>query len=137
VLLWSASIIWATAIVVWKLGPTPPGAHSFPQADKAIHAMAYAVMVLLLALSADRRPGRGPGPLPGSAFWLAVVAVVAGGALELLQNLTGRHTELLDWVADGVGAAIGVAVWAWVNRRWTHANMIVRRAGSPGVGPKS
>lgn len=128
VLLWGAAVIWATATVVWTLGPTPPEADSFPQADKVLHALAYAVMVLLLALAADRRPGRGPGPLPGSAIWLAVLAVAAGGALELLQHFTGRDTELFDWVADAAGAAIGWSVWAWVNRRW------VTRPSVPATG---
>jgi len=118
VLLWIAAVIWVTATVVWKLGPTPPQADSLPQADKVLHTLAYAVMVLLLALAADRRPGRGPGPLPGSAVWLAVLAVAAGGALELLQHLTGRDTELFDWVADAAGAAIGLLGWELINRRW-------------------
>ena len=104
---------------MWTLGPTPPEADSFPNADKVFHALAYAVMVLLLSLAADRRPGRGAGRFPGSATRLAVLAVVAGGALELLQHLTGRDTQLLDWVADGVGAAIGLWGWALINRRWT------------------
>ena len=117
-LLWGAAIIWAAVTVVWTLGPTPPEADSFPNADKVFHALAYAVMVLLLSLAADRRPGRGPGRFPGSAAWFAILAVVAGGALELLQHLTGRDTQLLDWVADGVGAAIGLWGWALINRRW-------------------
>lgn len=75
-------------------------------------------MVLLLVLAADRRPGRVPGTFPGSAVWLAVLAVAAGGALELLQHLTGRDTELLDWVADAAGAAIGLWAWELINRRW-------------------
>jgi VanZ family protein len=127
-LLWGAAVIWSTATVVWTLGPTPPEADSFPLADKMLHALAYGVMVLLLSLAADRRPGRGSGPFPGSAVWLTVLAFAAGGALELLQHLTGRDTELLDWVADGVGAAIGLWGWTLVNRRW------VVRPSSPRVG---
>ena len=127
-LLWGAAVIWAAVTVVWTLGPTPPEADSFPNADKVLHALAYAVMVLLLSLAADRRPGRGPGRFPGSAAWFAALAVVAGGALELLQHLTGRDTQLLDWVADGVGAAIGLWGWALINRRWT------ARVPTPRVG---
>jgi len=117
-LLWGAAVVWATATVVWTLGPTPPEADSFPNADKVLHLIAYAVMVLLLSLAADRRPIRGPGPFPGSARWLAIVVVAAGGILELVQHLTGRDTELLDWIADGLGALLGLWVWMLVNRRW-------------------
>ena len=118
-LLWSAAVLWGVATLLWTLGPTPPEADSFPIADKVLHALAYAVMVLLLCLAADRRPSRGAGPFPGSAIWLSILAFVAGGALELLQQLTGRDTELLDWVADGIGAVIGVWSWTLINRRWT------------------
>jgi VanZ family protein len=115
-LLWGATVIWAAVIVWWTLGPRPPEANAFHQADKVLHGLAYAVMVLLLAMTVDRRPGRGRGSLPGSAVWLAILAVAAGGALELLQHMTGRDVELLDWVAGCVGAAIGLAAWALINR---------------------
>ena len=115
--LWFGAVLWALATFVLTLGPTPPDTDPLPLADKVFHLLAYAVMVLLLALAADRRPGRGPGPLPGSARWFAVLAVSAGGALELLQRYTGREAELLDWVADGAGVLIGWSLWALINRR--------------------
>lgn len=33
-----------------------------------------------------------------------------GGAIELLQPLTGRSDDLLDWIADTVGVLIGLGV---------------------------
>ncbi len=71
--------------------------NSFPYADKAFHAVAYGVTVFLTALAADRRPGRGPGPFPGSAIWIVLAATAVGGLLKLLQHFTGRDSELLDW----------------------------------------
>jgi VanZ family protein len=115
-LFWGATAFWAAVTVCWTLRPTPPEADSVRQADKLLHGLAYAVMVLLLALVADRRPGRGSGPLPHSAAWLTIMVVAAGGTLELLQHVTGRDVELLDWIAGCVGASIGLAGWALINR---------------------
>jgi hypothetical protein len=42
-----------------------------------------------------------------------------GGALELWQALhTYRTCEFLDWVADGEGAAVAVALYAAVEQRF-------------------
>ena len=112
--LWIATVTWVSATIVWSLGPVPPGAASFPGADKVFHALAYGVAVFLAALAADDRPGRGPGPFPGSAIWIAVAATAVGGLFEILQHFTGRDSELRDWLADGVGAALGWLMW----RQW-------------------
>jgi VanZ family protein len=34
--------------------------------------------------------------------------------MELLQSQVGRDMSLGDWIADGVGAAVGIGFWkAW------------------------
>jgi hypothetical protein len=102
---------------VWTLGPVPPDAGSVPYVDKIFHGCAYAVTVFLLLLAADWRPGRGPGRFPGSAAWIGIAAIAVGGGLELVQHLTGRDTELGDWVADALGVALALVVWATIRRR--------------------
>ncbi len=116
-LLWASAFVVTAVTVVWTVGPDPPDAGSIPHVDKLYHAGAYAVTVFLLALAADWRPGRGSGRFPGSAVWIGVAAVAAGGALELVQHLTGRDTEFLDWVADAAGVAVALLVWASIRRR--------------------
>lgn len=115
--LWVGACVVAGATLVWTLGPAPPDAGSIPSVDKLFHATAYGLTVFLLLLAADWRPGRGPGRYPGTAVWIGVAAIAAGGALELVQHLTGRDTELLDWVADAVGVAVALGVWAAIRRR--------------------
>jgi VanZ family protein len=115
--LWVAALAVAGATIVWTLGPEPPDAGAIPSVDKLFHATAYVATVFLLLLAADWRPGRGSGRFPGTAVWICVVAVVAGGALELVQHVTGRDAELLDWVADAVGVAVAFGVWVWIRRR--------------------
>ncbi len=49
--------------------------------------------------------------------WAVTFAALAVFAVldEITQPLVGRHTELLDGVADILGVAIGMPVTAW----WT------------------
>jgi len=83
-----------------------------PVWDKLLHFLAYAGFALL-ALSAGRKClQERNGSLQGdSPVWLlpCVPALLALVALldEVTQPLTGRHLDLLDWVADlaGIGAA--------------------------------
>ncbi len=78
--------------------------------DKLLHVVGYAVLAgtSLWALC-DRRLGA----------TLAVVVLVTGygGVVELLQGpVPGRAVSLLDLVADGVGAVLGVVGWWLVGR---------------------
>lgn len=77
--------------------------------DKAVHFVAFAVLSLLVAavwLGRSR---------PISAWQLFVIwaGVVIFAALdEWTQDFVGRYTSLADWVADAIGAAIGLALFA-------------------------
>ena len=62
------------------------------------------------------RDGR-PRPLPMLRLWL--VAVMAGGLVELMQGRQGRIPELFDVLSDGAGALVGLLlVSARVSGRW-------------------
>jgi len=81
--------------------------------DKPAHAAAYAVLGVL-AMRACHGGLRRPA-------WLATLAALAlttgYGLLDEWHQayVAGRHASLLDWAADGVGAAVAVvAVWALV-----------------------
>lgn len=75
--------------------------------DKAEHALAYAVLGALGCLA---YPGR---------RWSALAALlVYGGAIEVIQHLSGwRFGDLIDWLADGIGLALGALAAAPIARR--------------------
>ena len=79
----------------------------FPGQDKLFHAIVYAVLGgLYLGLFR-------PGPAAGYAMqarWLALVlAVLYGISDEWHQSFVpGREPDVLDVLADGVGAAVGI-----------------------------
>ncbi len=77
--------------------------------DKLLHGLAYTVLGALLV------PGfRGAGCSARCAILLAVaLASVYGATDEVHQSFVpGRNADVLDWVADTLGAALGAAAAA-------------------------
>jgi hypothetical protein len=73
--------------------------------DKTQHALAFAVLTGLAVLG---------WPQPALRWRLLFSLVVLGGAIEVVQHLSGwRHGEWADWAADAVGVAlVGLVVRA-------------------------
>lgn len=86
----------------------PETAFLFPGADKVFHALAYGVLALLIAYALEARRAR------ASAI-AVLVATVYGATDEAHQALVpGRSPDVLDLVADAVGATLFVgARWLW------------------------
>lgn len=115
----AATLGWASATAavsvaywvagVWPTVPTPLHAVS----DDLVHAMAYALLGCLAAVTAYAWPVSRP-------LWLGTCYAVGHGAvLELLQWFAPpRVAEASDLLADAGGAAGGVLVaWLLVGRR--------------------
>jgi hypothetical protein len=69
--------------------------------DKALHFTAYFVLCLMttIAVRADRR-----------ALWWAVGLVLLGGALEIVQDMTGRDADIFDELANTLGVVTGLCI---------------------------
>lgn len=106
---WAFSLCLAVGLAVALMPPqtlVPPTGW-----DKANHAMAFAVLAML-----------GCAAYPGRRAPVLLGLLAYGGAIELLQGLTGyRSAEVLDVVADGVGLFFG---WTF-----TRLSSRARRAG--------
>jgi len=76
---------------------TPPGESStpLPLTDKQLHALAFGLLVLPVALTHPR-----------ALWWLAPLALAYGAMIELIQPSVGRSGEWADLLADGVGIAL-------------------------------
>ncbi|MBZ0122822.1 MAG: hypothetical protein K8F31_02950, partial [Roseovarius sp.] len=91
---------WAftAAIVALTLGPVSPSPPMpVDHADKLWHALAFFAWAAVVTAG-----WRWPG------WRVLVVAAAFGGAIELVQPLTGRDAELADLAADLAGAAAGL-----------------------------
>lgn len=84
--------------------------------DKLVHAAAFFGMAWLFFRAAQYRWGSKPRKVLSLASAMGSFAV--GGLLELHQmSIPGRSAELLDWIADGVGAMLAVVGLALAERR--------------------
>jgi VanZ family protein len=95
--------------------PTPPSA----LAGYDVHMAAYAGLGVITA----RATGRGWRNVSGRAVLGAVVIASAYGVSDEYHQLfvSGRSFDVLDMVADAIGAAVGASgVWAWsiIRRRF-------------------
>ncbi len=72
--------------------------------DKALHFTAYAGLAVMTTMSvrADRR-----------AVWWALALVLMGGALEIVQGMTGRDADIFDEIANTLGVIAGLG-FTWV-----------------------
>ena len=100
-------LFWpGVALIAWgELTPHPPTLDGPLGWDKAEHFIAYFGLASMTTMILGLRP--------------RLVAAIAGvillsGALELLQALTGRDAELLDFVANSLGALSGTLAAATI-----------------------
>lgn len=92
------TLLLALGIAVTTLMPSTSGASPLLGLDKLAHLVAFAVLVLPMSLRAPRK-----WPL----IWIAALAY--GWLIEIVQPHFGRGAEWADLVADGLGAALGIA----------------------------
>jgi VanZ family protein len=92
--------------------PKPPSLH-VQHIDKVFHFAAYAGLAFLLAWSLPTIPNH---PLL-NVLLAAFVSISYGVVDECLQIPVGRTADILDWIADSIGAVSGLCAYA-VLRCW-------------------
>jgi VanZ family protein len=98
-------LFWpGVALIAWgELTPHPPDLQGVLGWDKAEHFIAYFGLSAMATLVLGLRP----------RLVSAILGVILlSGALEILQAFTGRDAELLDFVANTLGALSGTAAGA-------------------------
>jgi VanZ family protein len=85
------------------------------RADKFAHVAAFAVLTILLAVTWRHSAGRLHGR---QLLWIGAVAILYGAIEETTQPLVNRSASLIDWWADAVGVALGLAIFWWWSDRW-------------------
>jgi VanZ family protein len=108
---WLAVAAWMTLTVILSTFPVDQIQPSVPDADKLGHAAVYGVLALLCARAWHRH-----GSSQAAAIERAMALVLVFGALmEFVQGFVGRDPSMGDWLADGVGALVGLGFWkAWM-----------------------
>jgi VanZ family protein len=121
---WAPALLYMAGIFVASAQPTvrlPRLDHS----DKVLHFAAYAGLGATLAYAGA---GTALGPLP-----LIAIGSLYGASDEIHQSyVPGRTPDLLDWVADTLGAVAGVlAAHRYFSRRRARA----ASTAVPGADP--
>ena len=102
-------IFWAAALLalIMALLPKPPALPGDPS-DKLQHILAFFTLAVLARLAYPQR----------SSLWLLGALALFGAVIELGQLIPGlnRDGDIVDWIADVVAAALGLAA-AGVLRR--------------------
>jgi len=102
------AVLW-TAFIFYGLTSEPSGIPMFPWlekpgVDKLIHAILFAIEAALLGFVFQK--------WKEPKAWLAILAwcFILGGGLEVVQHMwiEGRSGDVLDLIADMVGAILGI-----------------------------
>ena len=110
---WILPVVWAGGIMYLSLMPSSeiPKSPWFEtlMIDKWVHAFLYFVLAFLLLYAIQIWEGQ----LLKNALIMISVCSFYGFLIEVLQNqLTdSRHFEILDWIADTIGAIIYSLIW--------------------------
>ena len=95
-----------TVAMLWPMQAPPPAPDG---TDKVVHFAAFAALAFPLARTG--RIGLLPVFLGASAF---------GGAIELIQPSFNRSADVNDWIADIVGAVLGIGLGLLCRRLRKH-----------------
>lgn len=93
-------LFWpGVAVVIWgELTPHPPHLEGIFAWDKLDHFTAYFGLAAMATMVTGLRP---------RLIWLIGGLILFSGTLELAQALTGRDAEILDFIANSLGALSG------------------------------
>jgi VanZ family protein len=123
ILRWLPAVAQAALIFVLSAQPDLHLAEE-PQLDFLLHKLGHLVVYgLLAALVAWALEGARPstGGRSGESRWWALpllLCIAYGATDELHQTFVhGRGPSPLDVLIDGLGAALGLTVFAWLTRR--------------------
>jgi VanZ family protein len=81
--------------------PVPAGS------DKSLH---FALYLILALLGGRYQLGKDARARTGVFILWAVIFMAYAAVDEWLQPFVGRTADLIDWIADAVGVAVGTAV---------------------------
>ena len=91
-------------IAISTLSPLPTKI-DVPGSDKWHHVVAFAALVFPLAYFNKRY-----------AVVIAIAALGYGGFIEIVQPYVNRYAEFNDFVADGIGVCVGIAMARLLDR---------------------
>ena len=116
------ALAWMALLFYLSHQPSIETPTLFSGQDKVLHAAVYALLGLLLLAA---QPRQAQGYSWQQVGISALIASLYGLSDEIHQYFVpGRSSEVLDWVADTVGALIAASLLAWLSRKWKSAGAV-------------
>jgi VanZ family protein len=124
---WAPAVIYAALIFHFSSESNPLPVLTRNVWDKALHAVEYAGLALLVS-HAWQQEGVGRG----SMLVLAMIVTMLYAASDEVHQLwvPGRESSMFDWSADAIGGAAGAAFFYCVVSGFSRTGV----AGRPGSG---
>lgn len=112
-------VVFVAATAIWfgsDRAIRGPFSMPFPQADKVMHAAAYAIFAALIF----RALWTEAVPVPARVLALGVLLAAVWGATDEIHQwfVPGRCCDALDWTADVLGAALAALAWTPLTKRF-------------------
>lgn len=106
----SLLIYWPVFFIVAHI-PIPELVRRAGVSDKCLHFLAYLTLVYLFWFAIS--PGRKVNWRKATVWWILFVIVCYGVFDELLQSTVGRSCDVMDFVANLVGALTGLIMFSF------------------------
>ncbi len=115
------ALAWMALIFYSSHHPIPSTPSLFPGQDKLFHALVFGTLGILVLGALPRGPA-------GYSWHQAGVSVLIvslyGLSDEIHQHfIAGRSSEILDWLADTLGALITISFLVWLSRKGKSASV--------------
>jgi VanZ family protein len=123
---WAPAVIYAALIFHFSSESNPLPALTTNVWDKALHAIEYAGLALLVSLA-----WRGEGVGRGRSLVLAILVTILYAASDEFHQLwvPGRDSSVFDWSADAIGSVAGATLFA----KWGQMPDVGTGRGQTGV----
>lgn len=112
---WSVTLAYAGFIFYLSSRVWPEAPHLFPYADKVIHLVIYAPLSFCLVWALRATAMRNREGIPAVALLLAILYGITDEVHQMF--VPGRQASVVDFIADALGALLGVAL-ARLSVRW-------------------
>ena len=116
------ALAWMGMIFYLSHHPSLPTPSLFPGQDKLFHALVFGTLGVLLL---GALPRGAAGYSWQQAGMSVLIVSLYGLSDEIHQHfIPGRSSELLDWMADTLGALIAISLLVWISRKGKSAGVM-------------
>lgn len=128
---WVLPLVAFALVLIVLFGRLPSGTQWSLVLANSAHGPVFTVIAATILSFKHKR--KNPALLPGDCAVTFAAAVLLGIAIEWLQALIGRDSEVRDVATDALGALTGMAIFVFVQYRGDRATLFCKALFLSGV----